>query len=80
MPDRNALEAYGWSQDISDEDILKSLLALNVERGPGTERAPRLPPTKKAAALSGTGQRTLLSVTASDVDRSASQAPLPPRR
>ena len=24
--------AYGWPPDISDEDILKNLLALNLER------------------------------------------------
>ena len=24
--------AYGWPRDISDEDILKNLLALNLER------------------------------------------------
>jgi hypothetical protein len=25
-------EAYGWPDGISDDDILKELLALNVER------------------------------------------------
>jgi hypothetical protein len=25
--------AYGWSPDLSDEEILEKLLALNLERG-----------------------------------------------
>ena len=27
-----ALDAYGWPHDISDEEILERLLALNLER------------------------------------------------
>ena len=30
--DKAVFEAYGWPKDISDEDILKNLLALNLER------------------------------------------------
>ena len=30
--DRAVLAAYRWSPDISDEDIFKNLLALNLER------------------------------------------------
>ena len=30
--DRAVFAAYGWSEDISDEEILKNLLALNLER------------------------------------------------
>ena len=30
--DRAVFAAYGWPEDISDEDILKNLLALNLER------------------------------------------------
>ncbi len=30
--DAAVFAAYGWSADISDEDILKNLLALNLER------------------------------------------------
>jgi type II restriction/modification system DNA methylase subunit YeeA len=30
--DRAVYAAYGWPLDISDEDILKNLLALNLER------------------------------------------------
>ena len=26
------LDAYGWSPDLSDEEILEKLLALNLER------------------------------------------------
>ena len=30
--DDAVLDAYGWPRDISDEDILARLLALNLER------------------------------------------------
>lgn len=30
--DRTVFAAYGWSEDIADEDILKNLLTLNLER------------------------------------------------
>ncbi len=30
--DRAVFAAYGWPEDISDEEILKNLLALNLER------------------------------------------------
>ncbi|HET8627239.1 MAG TPA: DNA methyltransferase [Thermomicrobiales bacterium] len=33
--DRAVLDAYGWPHDLSDEDLLTRLLALNVERGGG---------------------------------------------
>ncbi|MGI8910884.1 MAG: class I SAM-dependent DNA methyltransferase [Rubrobacteraceae bacterium] len=33
--DRAVFAAYGWPPDITDEDILKELLALNLERSPG---------------------------------------------
>lgn len=32
--DRAAFTTYGWSEDISDEDILKDLLALNQKMIP----------------------------------------------
>jgi hypothetical protein len=32
--DRAAFAAYGWSEGIGDEDILKNLLALNPEWSP----------------------------------------------
>jgi len=31
--DEAVLDAYGWPYDVSDEEILEGLLALNVERG-----------------------------------------------
>ena len=31
--DAAVLDAYGWSRDLADEDILARLLALNLERG-----------------------------------------------
>jgi hypothetical protein len=31
-PDRTVFAAYRWPADISDEDILRNLLALNQER------------------------------------------------
>jgi hypothetical protein len=30
--DRAVSDAYGWPHDLSDEDILSRLLALNLER------------------------------------------------
>ena len=30
--DRAMLDAYGWPHDLSDEEILERLLALNLER------------------------------------------------
>ncbi len=33
--DRTVFAAYGWPLDISDEDILKELLAPNLERFAG---------------------------------------------
>ncbi len=30
--DRAVLDAYGWPHDLSDEEILERLLALNLER------------------------------------------------
>lgn len=30
--DQAVLDAYGWSEGISDEELLKNLLALNLER------------------------------------------------
>ena len=32
--DKAVLDAYGWPHDVSDEDILSALLALNFEREP----------------------------------------------
>jgi hypothetical protein len=31
--DRAVLDAYGWPHDLSDEELLERLLALNLERG-----------------------------------------------
>jgi hypothetical protein len=42
--------AYGWTLDISDEDALKSLLALNRSRPAITERPKKvLPPSPEEA-------------------------------
>jgi hypothetical protein len=30
--DQAVLDAYGWPHDLSDEEILERLLALNLER------------------------------------------------
>ncbi len=35
--DRAVLDAYGWPHDLSDEEILERLLALNLERSGGVE-------------------------------------------
>lgn len=37
--DRAVLDAYGWPPDLSDEEILKNLLALNLERASGDSEA-----------------------------------------
>ena len=34
--DRAVLDAYGWPHDVSDDDILARLLALNGERASAT--------------------------------------------
>jgi type II restriction/modification system DNA methylase subunit YeeA len=41
--DEAVAAAYGWPADLSDEDVLRRLLALNLERagGGGANRAPR---------------------------------------
>jgi hypothetical protein len=31
--DRAVFAAYGWPEEISDDEFLKNLLALNLERG-----------------------------------------------
>jgi hypothetical protein len=31
--DQAVLAAYGWKSDLSDEEILEKLLALNLKRG-----------------------------------------------
>jgi hypothetical protein len=41
--DRVVLDAYGWPPDVSDEDLLAKLLALNLAREPVNERSPQLP-------------------------------------
>jgi hypothetical protein len=33
--DEAVLDAYGWPHDLSDEEILARLLALNLERAAG---------------------------------------------
>ena len=33
--DEAVLDAYGWPHDLSDEEILEHLLALNLERAAG---------------------------------------------
>lgn len=35
--DDAVLDAYGWSRDLSDDEILENLLALNLERAHGQE-------------------------------------------
>lgn len=36
------LDAYGWPHDLTDEQILEWLLALNLERATGQGAAPSL--------------------------------------
>ena len=38
--DEAVLDAYGWPHDLSDEEILARLLALNLERANGTGSLP----------------------------------------
>jgi type II restriction/modification system DNA methylase subunit YeeA len=40
--DAAVFAAYGWSEDIADEDILKNLLALNLERSERGASTPSL--------------------------------------
>ncbi len=40
--DRAVLDAYGWPHDLSDDDILARLLALNLERAAADRGAPEL--------------------------------------
>ena len=37
--DHAVLDAYGWPHDLSDEDILSRLLALNLERAAAARAA-----------------------------------------
>jgi type II restriction/modification system DNA methylase subunit YeeA len=39
--DRAVLDAYGWAYDLTDEQILERLLALNLERAKGLSSVPR---------------------------------------
>ncbi len=36
------LDAYGWPHDLTDEQILERLLALNLERAAGQGATPAL--------------------------------------
>ena len=38
--DRAVFASYGWPPDPSEEEILKNLLALNLERSKDTEETP----------------------------------------
>jgi hypothetical protein len=38
--DEAVLSAYGWPSDLSDEEILERLLALNLERNAGAKILP----------------------------------------
>ena len=40
--DEAVFAAYGWPSDISDEEILKNLLALNLERSERGASTPSL--------------------------------------
>ena len=41
--DHAVLDAYGWSHDLSDEQILERLLVLNLERANGViKRVPSI--------------------------------------
>ncbi len=40
--------AYGWLADLTDDQILKRLLALNLERAAEEARAPESPKRKSA--------------------------------
>ena len=37
--DAAVFDAYGWPHDLSDEEILARLLALNLERAKGQDKA-----------------------------------------
>lgn len=37
--DQAVLDAYGWPHDLTDEQILERLLALNLERAQAEEKA-----------------------------------------
>ena len=39
MPDEAVAAAYGWPADLSDDEILKRLLELNLERAAAQEKA-----------------------------------------
>jgi hypothetical protein len=41
MLDEAVFDAYGWPHDLSDEEILERLLALNLEQA-ATDGGPRL--------------------------------------
>jgi hypothetical protein len=40
--DKAVFAAYGWPEDIADEEILKNLLALNLERSEQGASTPSL--------------------------------------
>ncbi len=40
--DAAVFAAYGWPEDIADEDVLKNLLALNLERSERDAPTPNL--------------------------------------
>ena len=39
---RRFFVAYGWTEDIADEDVLKNLLALNLEQSERGASTPNL--------------------------------------
>ena len=41
--DRAVLAAYGWPADITDDDILARLLALNQQRAAATQQKTKVP-------------------------------------
>lgn len=47
--DRAVLDAYGWPHDLSDEDILARLLALNLERAVGQGNSADVMPVENNA-------------------------------
>ena len=49
--DRAVLDAYGWPQDSSNEEILERLLALNLERAGRDGAAVRLETGEKDEGL-----------------------------
>lgn len=54
--DEVVFAAYGWKPDISDEEVLAHLLALNLERAARQEAAARLIPTEAAPSNSRLGR------------------------